>query len=159
MKYYKETDYEISKDGDVYRKGHKLKPYTCKNGYQKIVGSKEGTRVHIWVHQAVAELYVPNYDDGLEVLHLNGNKTDNRSINLIWTTRKHICNYMTKILGINIGEDKGAAKLTNDNIKYIRETYIPRHPEYGARALSRTFGVSATAISLVVRNKTWTHIK
>lgn len=159
MKFYRDTDYEVSEDGNVYRNGRKLKPYTCKNGYQKIVGSKEGQRVYIWVHQAVAELYCPNYKEGLEVLHLNGIKTDNRSINLIWTTRKHICNYMTKILGINIGEDKAAAKLTEKDIKYIKEVYIPRHPEYGTRGLARSLNVSPTAVSKVVRNETWIHVK
>lgn len=159
MKFYKNTNYEISPEGDVYRGGLKLKPYLCKNGYYKIMGSHEGHRVHIWVHTAVGELYVPNYQEGYEILHLNGIKTDNRVSNLIWTTRTHICLHTTRVLKRNIGELKGEAKLKDENIKYIRENYIPRHSEFGVRPMSRLFGVTPTAVSLVVRNKTWTHIK
>lgn len=158
MKFFKDTDYEISEDGKVFRNGYELKPYLCNNGYYKVMGSNNGQRVHIWVHKAVGHLYVPNYQEGYEILHLNGDKTDNRSTNLMWTTRKHICLYMCKILKRNIGEDKGSSKLTEEDVKYIRENYIPRHPEYGVRAMARIFNVSAPAVSSALRGATWSHV-
>ena len=159
MKFYKDSDYEVSEEGNVYRDGKQLKPYLCKNGYYKVVGSNNGKRVHIWIHKAVGELYVPNYQEGYEILHLNGEKTDNNFTNLMWTTRKHICLYISKVLKRNIGEAKGAAKLTDENIRFIRKNYIPRDTDYGVRGLARQFDVTPTAVSKVVRNKTWTHIK
>jgi hypothetical protein len=159
MKYFKDTDYEVSEDGKVYRDGKVLKPYLCKNGYYKIVGSNNGQRVHIWIHKAVGELYVPNRQEGYEILHLNGDSTDNHFTNLIWTTRKHICLHTSKILKRNIGEDKGAAKLTEENVRFIRSNYIPRDRDYGVRGLARQFDVTPTAVSKVVRNTSWTHVK
>lgn len=159
MKFYKDSDYEVSEEGNVYRDGKQLKPYLCDNGYYKVVGSKNGQRVHIWIHKAVGELYVPNYQEGFEILHLNGEKTDNRHTNLMWTSRKHICLYTTKILKRNIGEAKGAAKLTDENIRFIRKNYIPRDRDYGVRGLARQFDVTPTAVSKVVRNTSWVHVK
>ena len=36
MKRYKDTEYFITKDGDVYRDGRKLKPSKTKDGYLQV---------------------------------------------------------------------------------------------------------------------------
>ena len=36
MKRYKDTEYFITKDGDVYRDGRKLKPHKTKKGYHEV---------------------------------------------------------------------------------------------------------------------------
>lgn len=158
MKFYKNSEYEIDEYGNVYRNDKKIKPYKCKNGYLKIVGSLHGNRFHIWIHKAVAELYVTDTSGGSEVLHLDGDRLNNHYSNLIWTTRQHISNHTTKVLMKNIGEFKGEAKLKNEDIIYIRENYIPRHKEYGCRAMAKMFNVSASAVSQVLIGKTWQHI-
>lgn len=56
------------------------------------------------------------------------------------------------------GEMNGLAKLTEDNVRYIRRVYQPRHSQYGTRALGREFGVSKTAISKAINGTNWSHL-
>lgn len=54
--------------------------------------------------------------------------------------------------------DKGRdhqSKLTAEQVESIRSRYIPRHPQHGARAMAREFGVTHQAISHAVLGKTW----
>lgn len=48
-----------------------------------------------------------------------------------------------------------SAVLTEDQVAYIREVYIPRHREYGQTALAKRFGVSQPAVGYIVRGEHW----
>ena len=54
---------------------------------------------------------------------------------------------------------KKSKKLTEEQVRFIREKYIPRHPEFGQGALARKFGVSRAAVELVVQGKNWKNLK
>lgn len=57
------------------------------------------------------------------------------------------------------GEENGCSKLTNHQVREIRRRYVPRDRNGNSgRALADEFGVSATAISYVVQQKTWDHV-
>jgi ribosomal protein L37E len=43
--------------------------------------------------------------------------------------------------------------LSDEDIAYIRKHYEPKHPEFGARALAKKFGVSPNRVSQLVRGK------
>lgn len=45
------------------------------------------------------------------------------------------------------------ATLTDEQCEWIRQHHEVRHPEYNAAALSRRFGISATAIRNIARGK------
>ena len=48
------------------------------------------------------------------------------------------------------GPSHHSARLTDEDVEYIRAVYVPRHAEYGGAALARMFGVSSRAINKVV---------
>lgn len=58
--------------------------------------------------------------------------------------------------GINIGQPK--RKLTNEQVKYIRNNYISGDKEFGGRALARKFNVDKNVIQLIIHNKTYTDV-
>lgn len=70
------------------RKGRKLKPATDKDGYLRITLTNNGKRKSYYVHRLVARTYLKDYDEQLQVNHINGIKTDNRVENLEMVTLK-----------------------------------------------------------------------
>ncbi|MCE4542117.1 MULTISPECIES: HNH endonuclease [unclassified Caballeronia] len=56
------------------------------------------------------------------------------------------------------GERSTHAKLTAEQVRYIRSVYTPYSREYGPAALARKFGVSANAVSTAGRGLHWRHL-
>lgn len=52
------------------------------------------------------------------------------------------------------------SKLTEDDVRYIREHYIPKGKgqKCNRQELANRFGVSVGLISRIVKNEIWTHI-
>lgn len=53
------------------------------------------------------------------------------------------------------GEQHGRARLTAENVAFIRTNYVKADREFGQTALSRRFGVGIAAINKVVAGRTW----
>ena len=59
------------------------------------------------------------------------------------------------------GENSPSAKLTNEQVVYIRENYIPGRGPYdpgNAGELARRFGVCVSTITLITSRKTWVRL-
>lgn len=54
------------------------------------------------------------------------------------------------------GKDSGTARLTDDNVRYIREHYRPGETTF--KEFADMFGVTYQAVANAVRRKTWKHI-
>jgi hypothetical protein len=82
--------YEVSNLGSVrtIRNGRMLKQRVDRAGYMSVRLSSNGNTHTFFVHRLVAESFIPRSPYHPVVNHLNGNKTDNRSENLEWTTHK-----------------------------------------------------------------------
>lgn len=57
------------------------------------------------------------------------------------------------------GISHSASKLTDANIKYIREHYKPLSKDFNQYKLADMFGVDQTTISDVLLGNTWSHVK
>ncbi len=53
------------------------------------------------------------------------------------------------------GEDHPDAKLTEPTVRFLRRTYTPGCPFYGARALARAYEVSHSTILAAVSGRSW----
>lgn len=136
-------------------------PSILSSGYCAVrttLGSRNN-KVNIIIHKAVAYTFLDNPNCLPEVNHKDGNKKNNYLSNLEWCTshdnQQH--KYDTKLIDKNkiSGGNNHNAKLTWEDIKYIRENYIPYSREYGSRAMARKFNISRARMLLIVNNEAW----
>ena len=84
--------------GKSYRlhKGKVLSPGKNSRGYLSIVLSYNGKHKIITVHRLVAQAFLPNPDNFLEINHKDEDKTNNNVTNLEWCDHKYNVNYGTR---------------------------------------------------------------
>lgn len=144
-------NYEVSNLGQVRNKttGNLLSLATKKgrHPYQRAHLCQDGKARYILVHRLVLEAFVGPCPKGQQCLHLDSNPRNNRLDNLKWGTP--VENHST----INrSGERNGRAKLTADDVIFIRE-YTGK-----LRDLVTMFNVSYKYITNIRSNITWKHL-
>ena len=149
-------NYSISNYGNVRnnKTGKILSPRDLR-GYK---------RVSLWynkkandhrIHRLVAEEFIPNPDNKLEVNHKNGIRNDNRVENLEWVTGKENAEHRSNVLNFGDtykGMKNGNSFLSDEDVINIRNSKLSR------KQLSETYNVSVTQIGRIIKNKLWTHI-
>lgn len=109
------------------------------------------------VHLLVAAAFLGKPSEGrTEVNHRNGNKQDPSAANLEWLTRREnqIHAYDSGLQ--RRGSGHGRAKLTDGQVRDIRQRYDGR---YGQQtALAKEYGVSQALISKIARGEVWGHL-
>lgn len=157
--------YEVSNLGKIRNaKTKKIrKENVLPKGYCFVTGSlgSRNQKITFKNHRVVAETFLPNPDNLPEVNHKDGNKLNNQVSNLEWCTGAENMKHASEhgLLKPKCGEEIPISKLTADDVRYIRDNYIPRHYKFGTRGLGRKFNVDKETIRSVLNNKTWTHIK
>ena len=73
-----------------------LKLMSDRKGYLRVDLYKEGKRKTYTVHRLVAQAFIPNLENKLEVNHKDEDKTNNKVENLEWVTRRENNNYGTR---------------------------------------------------------------
>lgn len=58
-----------------------------------------------------------------------------------------------------VGESSGKAKLTEADVRMIREIHSPGVRGRGAHVLAKRFGVSKPTIQAIISGKSWGHVK
>lgn len=117
-----------------------------KAGYSFINMYKDGKCKSKYVHRMVAQAFLPNQNNLLEVNHINGVKSDNSLQNLEWVSgsENKIHSYDTGLRKWGDGHHK--TKIKDLDVVFIRESKLT-----GVK-LASMFGVSVSAISLIKRN-------
>ena len=155
-------DYSVTKDGRVWSKarphvlGGWLKPMPNTKGHLFIHFYKRGKKYKQYIHRLVLESFVGPCPEGMECRHLNGNPADNKLGNLKWGTQIENMADRTKHGTGNQGERHGMAKLTEEQVRLIFNSYYDGGCTQ--QKLVDYFGVSKTTIGDIVHKKTWRHI-
>lgn len=135
------------------------KTFVTKAGYEKVFGAN--------VHRMVAEIFVAGRSEERNIVnHIDCRKLNNKYTNLAWVTGKENAEHARRMgryestTGANhwtsrqpqrrkACEENGRAKLTRDQVVYIRSS------KASSAALSRELGVSAVMVSKIRRGLAW----
>jgi hypothetical protein len=142
----------ISKDGRLWRNGREKKFTVGPLGYEVVSFSTNNKTKTYYKHRLVLHAFVGECPMGCEALHINGNRLDNRLENLRWGTRKENVADAIKHGTATIGSKNGAAKLTNEMIKTIRQSRLIND---SVDKLSNQYQVSVTTIKRVLNGLTY----
>lgn len=72
------------KTGQLFCRGQILKPLRLATGYSRVDLAKNKKHFHKAIHRLVAEAFIPNPEKKPYVNHINGERSDNRVLNLEW---------------------------------------------------------------------------
>ena len=154
-------NYDISNFGRLRnnKTNHILKPNLVGRGYLGIcvsLGSRNKYKM-IKIHRAVAETFIPNPNNLPQVNHIDCNKLNNRADNLEWCDNQYNTQHAEDngLIKHYKREENPSAKLKEEDVRFIREHYIPRHKEYGIRAFSRKYNVHHETIRHALYEETW----
>ena len=153
------SGYFISNLGKLRgRSGRIIKTYINKEGYCAVClkpNGRKGKVKFVKIHRLVAEAFIPKLENKPLVNHIDGNKQNNVVTNLEWCTYKENAVHASKegLLKPLCGTTNPKAKLTKQDIQYIKANYIPKHKKYGARALGRYFSVPHSTIIRILHGK------
>ena len=159
-----EGHYQVSSCGKVRsfkRKEPKiLKQTKTHDDYHYVTLSLNNQQKKVYVARLVAEHFIPNPFNKPEVNHKNGIKSDNGEWNLEWSTRTENQRH-ADVNGLSNrptlkGENNGYSKLTEEEVKDIREYYSTGNFTYVE--LAKLFDVSKSLIAKIVNRECWTHI-
>lgn len=154
-------NFEVSSNGKLrnVKTGTVYKTTILKTGYAAVcisLGSRNKKK-NIKIHRAVAETFIDNPEGKPAINHIDGNKLNNDVSNLEWVTfsentRHAVSHGLQKGLP---GENNPNARLTQDDVQWIREHYIKGNKEYGSRALGKKFQVDHTVILDIINFTTY----
>lgn len=156
-------NYMVSNCGRVkslnYRgngKEHILTP-SLNKGYLTVILYNSSHRNLKLIHRLVASVFIENPELKPQVNHKNGNKTDNRVVNLEWCTSKENINHawstgLNETLRNSIsGENNGMNKLSDFECETIRLKYSTGN--ITQKDLAEEYGCSQGHISVLISNK------
>lgn len=134
------------------------KPVLCKPGYFSLVLYKDNFPQSARIHVLVAQAFIPNPENKAYVNHKDGNKLNNRLENLEWLTPSENLRHALDTGLKKRGHEHSRAKLTAEQVRYIRRICIPGDREFGFGALARKFGVCIATISEIYHGKTYKNV-
>ena len=128
-----------------------LKPQVIRNGYLHVPLSKAGKWKWFSIHRLVALCFIPNPEGKKQVNHIDGVKFNNHVSNLEWCTNDENRAHAVANDLCSSGEDDPHAKLTNEQVLYIRENPLG----LTTNELAKMFSVSQPTIVRVQTSKAY----
>lgn len=133
-------------------------PLLSRSGYLYVSLKNKGAVRRFKIHRLVALAFIPNSENKTTVNHKDGIKFNNCVENFEWQTQSEN-NYHAVNTGLSpTGTNRNTAKLTKEDVKFIRENYKLRDSEFGAVAWARRFNVYPVTIRNVIQGKTYKNI-
>jgi len=154
-----EPDYEIDDSGKVRNRKTKHVKSLRKDryGYLRVTLYPSGKTYT--VHRLVAKAFLDNPENYPVVNHLNGDKEDNRAVNLEWCTVKRNTHHAIghgffKIKDI-VGE-KNPASVFTENL--VREIKYGKYSDMTTKDIAESTGMRYEAVRRIRTGQHWKHV-
>lgn len=165
--------YYVDAHGEVYNhRGRRMAQQVTEKGYCRTHLQINGESKSKSVHSLVAEVFIGPRPKGLQIRHLDGNKTNNCFDNIVYGTAvqneadKEL--HGTKATGERNGthtkperrprgSGHGKAVLHESDVVYIKQKLKTGGRGIGIK-LAQTFGVSPQTISDIKSGRVWSHV-
>lgn len=149
--------YFIDKHGCVYsNKSGRLKKLTPRKRYDSYYHVKlrrNNKDCMVLIHRALAATFLGGWKHKMEVNHIDGNRDNNSISNLEWVTRsENMKHKFTTGLDSNVGTRNPRCILGEEDVLEIRKSTLNRNE------LAKKYGVSWSAITSILKRKTWKHL-
>ena len=135
--------------------------YISVYGYPFVILYKAGVAWTITVHKLVMLAFVGEAN-GLDVNHIDGDKTNNTLGNLEYVTRSQNIRHARDVLGYpdpfgdsRVGENNGKAVINEDTVRQIRRMFSDGMRVY---EIAKSLSLSWDIVSRVAKRKNWKHI-
>lgn len=160
------TGYEVSRSGKVrslprrnfqgaMRRGRELKQDVSRAGYRMVRLARDGVKHAHAVHHLVLSAFQGARPEGCQTRHLNGIRSDNRSVNLKWGTAQANCADRV-VHGTSVhGARNPTAKLTAIDVERVFDL---RRAGRSQQAIGDWLGASQSHVSNILRGNHWTQI-
>lgn len=157
--------YSVSSIGRVRREsdsngthaGLILKPIIKGNRYARVYLWRNCKGVNAQIHRLVAEAFIAQSHDGLQVNHKNGVTTDNRVENLEWVTSSQNTLHAFDVLKSRpVGEASPLHKLTEFE---VREIFNLAKSGMSGPSIARRFGIGNSQVVRIKQGRSWRHLK
>ena len=159
--------FSVSNKGRLFSlRTHKiLKQNIVGEGYNACVtklNGRKGSNLVLKIHREVAKAFIPNLDELPFVNHIDGDKLNNSVDNLEWVTPQGnvVHAIETGLLSLDHLKliSKENRKLTEEDVKYIRNNFKYGDRNFGARSLSRMFNIPHSTIMKIIRFESYAEV-
>ena len=151
-----EGDYQVSNLGRVkslYKGERILKPKRHTGGYLQTALYRNSKADYRFIHRLVAEAFISNPENKPTVNHLDGDKTNNRTDNLEWSTQHENNQHAVTTGLVKSGGSDRRASVTNEIAQAIRTEFAPYDDECGLTALAKKYGLSLSVVFRIVHGE------
>lgn len=149
----------VSNNGEVYNNQTKRFIGSISGKYYSICyKDNNNKRRIIGVHRLVHTIYNEPIPLGYEINHIDGNKLNNHYTNLEAITTSENIKHAFK-LGLQQkkeGEQSRFSKVSDQDVIDIRNKYATGN--YSHQILSKEYGITKTAITMILNGKTFKHL-
>ena len=165
--YPKESN--INKKGKWLTPGEGGKYRKIGRGYKQVVLYKKGKKENRRIHRLVAETFIPNPFNKIQINHINGNTKNNHVSNLEWVTPSENINHAikngAKTISVKsrevarivcIKNNKLKRKLSYETAQEIRIKYLKKKKHGVFRKLAKQFHTTPRIVTAIIKNKTYT---
>ncbi|MDG5491985.1 HNH endonuclease [Psychroserpens sp. SPM9] len=131
------------------------------NGYQNLPvrQKKNGKLTSRYVHKLVAQHFLEQ-NDGICVIHLNYDKTDNRVENLKWATKreKEVHQFSNPDFKNIVRKLPSHTKLTETKVKLIKRKINDPNRRTRLKMIAKQFGISEMQLYRIKTGENWSSV-